>query len=54
MEVVLWPKKDENEAPMGFKKKIVLVEFSCNKDFFSISRIEHILNPEQYDSYDVH
>lgn len=54
MEVVLWPRKEENEAPMGFKKKIVLIEFSSNKSFFSINRIEHILSPEQYNTYDVH
>ncbi len=53
LEVVLWPGRDSNEAPMGFKKKIVLVHFSSNTKFFSIQKIEHILTPEQYDSYDV-
>ncbi len=53
MEVVLWPGKEDNESPMGFKKKIVMVHFSSNSSYFSIQRIEHILEAEQYDSYDI-
>lgn len=53
LEVVLWPGRDVDTAPMGFKKKIVLVQFNSSTNFFSIQRIEHILTPEQYNSYDV-
>lgn len=53
IEVVMWPRKGENEAPMGFKKKIVLIEFSSSTDFFGIKNIQHILTPEQYETYNV-
>lgn len=52
MEVVMWPRGEESEAPRGFKNRVVLIHFSADQKYFGIKRIETLLTDEQEQTYD--
>lgn len=53
MELIYWPPWGENVAPTGFKKMVVVVEFTLRKGKLNVSSVEHTYRPEDAEKPDV-
>jgi hypothetical protein len=50
---VIWPQKDANVSPVGFKKNPVFIQYSTYKDKLSLSKVTKLLSAEEISKYHV-
>lgn len=53
LELIYWPAWETNIAPSGFKKQIVIIEFTLRKGRFNVSSVVHVYNPQDKDRLDL-